>query len=81
MDDVSEAVRYVPRPRRLSCPGLFGLFWSGAALRTRAAKYTGDQLDRPPIPIPSAYTCSDYIHLMDVMSCLPDLRRCATRLV
>lgn len=52
MDDVSEAVRYVPRPRRLSCPGLFGLFWSAAALRTRAAKDTGDQLDRPPIPIP-----------------------------
>lgn len=52
-------------------------FWS-AALRTRAdTRRHADRLYLYLLPIPARTT----YNLMDVMSCLPDLRRCATRLV
>lgn len=61
MGDVSEAVRYVPRPRRLSLgPGLF-LVCRAAYTRSADTQQQAGQPGRPAIPMPSAYTCPDYI--------------------
>lgn len=43
-----EAVRYVPRPRRLS----WLLVWSVLVLQRCVHAQQVDQLDRPPIPMP-----------------------------
>lgn len=78
-----EAVRYVP-------PAETSLLWSGLLLFlvcrgcVHSLAQTDTQQGRPTRQTSHsytflAYTCSDYIHLMDVMPCLPDLRRCATK--
>lgn len=71
-------------------PAETSLSWSGLLLFlvcrgcVHSLAQTGTQQGRPTRQTSHsytflAYTCSDYIHLMDVMPCLPDLRRCATK--
>lgn len=67
MDDVSEAVRYVPRPRRPSLVGLACLLHC-----VHAQQVDRLRIDRPTIPAPTpcayAYTWLG-LHTISWMSC------------
>lgn len=80
MDVVSEAVRYVPRPGETSI-----LVCLAVCTRSKGDDQATSPIPTCPVPIPTyGYNLlglhSTYISC-HVMSCLPDLRRCATRLV